>query len=214
MKTRPIAILALLVLVGTLTGCSHSPVRVKLKGGSATAPIDNGTPATIETGGTVTTLPVPAGSTVESVSAVPATATSAAVPAAVRVVLAGPSEMRSETHQERASSGAIDTKVATKRIEIEAAVAERKPLLWVALGCGVLGVLLLVVVKEWPALGKGFLTAGVVAGVAWKVSDVPSWAFLGVLVAVGLLIAGYKRAEWDRDGNGIPDVLEKQSRSG
>jgi len=214
MKTRPIAILALLVSVGTLTGCNHSPARVKLKGSSAIAPIDNGTPATLEIGGTITTLPVPAGSTVESVAAVPASATSEAIPASVKVVLAGPSEMRSETHQERASSGAIDTKVATKRIEIEAAVAERKPLLWVALGCGVLGVLLLVVVKEWPALGKGFLAAGVVAGVAWKVSDVPSWAFLAVLVAVGLLIAGYKRAEWDKDGNGIPDVLEKQSRSG
>jgi hypothetical protein len=214
MKTKSIAIIALLVLVGSLTSCKHLPARVQLKGGKAVAPIDNGTPATLEIGGTVTTLPVPAGSTVESVASVPASATSAAIPATVKVVLAGPSEMRSETHQERASSGAIDTKVATKRIEIEAAVAERKPLLWVALGCGVLGVLLLVVVKEWPALGKGFLAAGVVAGVAWKVSDVPSWAFLGVLVAVGLLIAGYKRAEWDKDGNGIPDVLEKQSRSG
>jgi hypothetical protein len=54
--------------------CVRNP-HVRLKGGIASGRSDIGTPATVETGGTVTTVPLPTGSTVESTPGTPATAT-------------------------------------------------------------------------------------------------------------------------------------------
>jgi hypothetical protein len=149
---------------------------------------------------------------VETVPGVPATATAAAVPAAVKVTLAAASELRVESTQESATTGTVDARVAIKRIEVEAASSERKWLLWTAIACGVLGVLAFVIVKEWPVIGKGLLTASGLAFLAWKVSDVPSWAFVLALASTALCVFIYKRAEWDRDGDGIPDILETKSK--
>jgi hypothetical protein len=210
---KPVSFCFAAIVVFCLVGCGVALPKVKVKGATAQGPRDIGAPAVVESGGTVTTLPVPAGSTVESVPAVPASATSGAIPASVKVVLAGASELRSETHQAKASSGTTDTTVAVKRIEMESAASERRPLIWVAIVCGVLGVLARSLVKEWPAVGNGLLGASVLAALAWKVAEIPWWAFAALLVVVALGIAFYKRAEWDKDGNSIPDVLEKQSRS-
>jgi len=212
MKTKDVIRLILCgvitLLVLCLFGCGMALPRVKVLGATAQGPRDIGAPAVVESGGTVTTLPVPAGSTVESVPAVPASATSAAIPASVRVVLAGASELRSETHQAKASSGSTDTTVAVKRIEVESAAEERRWLLWAAIGCGVVGLVLKSMLPAWPALSNGLLVGAVAAGCAWKLAEVPAWLWLAVLAAAGLMVAGYKRAEFDANGNGIPDVLE------
>ena len=208
---KPVTFCFVAMLVLCLLGCGTALPKVKVKGATAQGPRDIGAPATVESGGTVTTLPVPAGSTVESVPAVPASATSAAIPAAVKVVLAGASELRSETHASKASSGSTDSTVAVKRIEVENAASERRPLLWAAIACGVLGILARSLVKEWPAVGNGLLGAAVLAAIAWKVAEVPWWAFAALLAVVALGIAFYKRAEWDANGNGIPDALEKKT---
>jgi hypothetical protein len=46
----------------------------------------------------------------------------------------------------------------------------------------------------------------------WKLSDLPSW-FIAVAIAAvaggAFLILGYKRAEADLNGDGIPDRLQK-----
>jgi hypothetical protein len=34
--------------------------------------------------------------------------------------------------------------------------------------------------------------------------------WLAVLAGAGLMVAGYKRAEWDANGNGIPDAFESK----
>lgn len=191
-----------------LVGCGLTLPKVKVKGATAQGPRDIGAPATVQSEGTVTTLPVPAGSTVESTVGVAATAANAAIPAAVKVVLAGASELRSESHQERASSGSTDSTVAVKRIEVESAAEERRWLLWAAIGCGVVGLVLKSLLPAWPALSNGLLVGAVAAGAAWKLCEVPAWLWLAVLVGAALMVAGYKRAEWDKNGNGIPDVLE------
>jgi hypothetical protein len=115
-----------------------------------------------------------------------------------------------ESHGEAASTGTVDTTVAVKKAELTQASKDRAPLLWVAIACGVLGVVARIVVKEWPAIGNGFLAAAALAGIAWKVAEVPWWGFLGIFLVVGAIMAGYKRAEWDRDGNGLPDFLERK----
>jgi hypothetical protein len=211
MKTKDvIRLISLALLVFCFVGCGLALPRVKVKGATAQGPRDIGAPATVETGGTVTTLPVPAGSTVESTVGVAATASNAAIPAVVKVVLAGASELRAESHQAKASSGSTDSTVAVKRIEVESAASERRWLLWAAIGCGVVGLVLKSMLPAWPALSNGLLVGAVAAGAAWKLSEVPAWLWLAVLVGMGLLVAGYKRAEWDKNGNGVPDCLESK----
>ena len=207
---KPVSFCFVAMVVLCLLGCGTALPKVKVKGATAQGPRDIGAPATVESGGTVTTLPVPAGSTVESVPAVPASATSAGIPAAVRVVLAGASELRSETHASKASSGSTDSTVAVKRIEVESAAEERRWLLWAAIGCGVVGLVLKSMLPAWPALSNGLLVGAVAAGCAWKLAEVPAWLWLAVLAGAGLMVAGYKRAEWDANGNGIPDALESK----
>jgi hypothetical protein len=196
------------LLVCFCTGCATKP---KARAGKtySIAPADPGTPATASSASSVATLPVPAGSSVESVPARPATPTTPAEPATVKVVLSAPSELRVESHGESASTGTVDTTVAVKKAELTQASHDRAPLLWVAIACGVLGVVARIVVKEWPAIGNGFLAAAALAGVAWKVAEVPWWGFLGVFLVVGAIIAGYKRAEWDANKDFIPDQFQK-----
>jgi hypothetical protein len=207
---KPVSFCFVAMVVLCLVGCGLALPKVKVKGATAQGPRDIGAPAVVESGGTVTTLPVPAGSTVESVPAVPASATSAGIPAAVKVVLAGASELRSETHASKASSGSTDSTVAVKRIEVESAASERRWLLWAAIGCGVVGLVLKSMLPAWPALSNGLLVGAVAAGCAWKLAEVPAWLWLAVLAGAGLMVAGYKRAEWDKDGNNIPDFLESK----
>lgn len=207
---RLIACGVMTLLVLSLLGCGMALPRVKVPGASAQGPKDIGAPATVESGGTVTTLPVPAGSTVESVAGIPASASNAAIPAVVKVVMAGVSELRSETHSSKASSGSTDSTVAVKRIEVESAAEERRWLLWAAIGCGVVGLVIKSMLPQWPALSNGLLVGAVAAGCAWKLAEVPAWLWLAVLAGAGLMVAGYKRAEWDANGNGIPDALESK----
>ena len=198
----------LFLLVMLVSGCATAP-RVKVGGSSAVGPVDPGTPARVESASTVATLPVPAGSVVEAVPAHAATAETKGIPASVRVTLATPSEFRLESHGEAATTGTVDTSVAVKRAELAQASADRSPLLWVAIVCGVAGVLALGLLKEWPIYGRALLAAAAVAGVAWKVAEVPWWAFAVVIVLAGLGVCFYKRGQWDANGNGIPDILEK-----
>ena len=207
---KPVTFCFVAMVVLCLLGCGTALPKAKVRGATAQGPRDIGAPAVVESGGTVTTLPVPAGSTVESVPAVPASATSAGIPAVVKVVLAGASELRSETHASKASSGSTDSTVAVKRIEVESAASERRWLLWAAIGCGVVGLVLKSMLPAWPALSNGLLVGAVAAGCAWKLAEVPAWLWLAVLVGAGLMVAGYKRAEWDANGNGIPDALESK----
>jgi hypothetical protein len=46
---------------------------------------------------------------------------------------------------------------------------------------------------------------------AWKFAEVPGWIWgLGLLTAF-LSWAFYTRGQWDKDGNGVPDFMQKKS---
>jgi hypothetical protein len=201
--------LALLLVVAFGTSCAS--VRARLSGGtSANAPADNGTPARASSVSSVSTVPLPAGSSVETKPGTPETATSPGVAPSVKVTLSAPSELRVETTAEAATTGTIDTEMAKHRITVETEAAERKPLLWTAIGCLVIGVLALGFLKEWPIIGRSFLAASALSGAAWKVAEIPWWAFAVVLLVAGLAVAFYKRAEWDANRDGIPDALQRK----
>lgn len=196
MKTA-LALLACLAFAG----CASLP-RATISTGSAVGPRDNGTPAKVSSGSTVTTAVIPTGSTI--------TFTPADSVAPVTATISAPMELRTESRTESAQTGTVDTTVATKRIEVESAADERRPLLWVAIACGVLGVLAFALLKEWPIIGRALLAASALAGVAWKVAEVPWWAFAAVLLFAAIAVAFYKRAEWDADKDGIPDILQRK----
>jgi hypothetical protein len=198
---------ALLVLVASLVGGCAAKPRAKAGQASAMAPADPGTPAFASSGSSVAMLPVPAGSTVETVPGKPAEAGKPGEPAQVKVTLAAPSELRVESHGEASSTGTVDATVAVKKAELAQASADRAPLLWAAIASLVAGVVF--VVMKWPGVATvAFVAAGCFFA-AWKLAEVPWWAGLLAVVAGAALFLGYKRGEWDADGNGTPDFLER-----
>jgi hypothetical protein len=207
---RAVGVVVLITaLASCLPGCAS--VRARLKGGaSANAPKDNGTAASVSSGTSVSTVPLPVGSTVETVQGTPETATSPAVPPSVRVTLAAPSELRVETTAEAATTGTIDTATAKHRIDVETASAGRAPLLWAAIVAA--GGAVVLMVMKWPTAA---MLCGIGSGVfffAWRVSGLPDWFwFIGAAAVLSgaCLMLGYKRAEWDANGDFIPDALQK-----
>lgn len=211
-------------LLFLLGGCSRNP-SIKTGDTTVTGPRDAGQPAKVNTAKTGETVTLPEGSTIKVTTteaapaqpAAPATDENPAMPAqpatpkvtVTEIVPAGPVEWQRTETTVQADTGTVDTSVARHRIE----VAERRWLLWAAIGCGVGGIIIRSMLPAWPALSNGLLLAAVLAGLAWKLADIPSWIWLLALGAVALLILGYKRAEWDKDGDGVPDLLQRQRPS-
>lgn len=195
------------------TGCNllRRAPSIKLPTGeTVTGPKDAGTPPTINTSDAGTTMAIPAGSTVKvtATEAQPATQDKPAVPATT-VTEITPAKDTMIQHTEKkvqASAGTVDTTVRKHEID----VAERRVLLYIAIACGIAGIVLKSMMPAWPALSNGLLVGAVLAGAAWKFAEVPAWLWLAVLAGVGMMVLGYKRAEWDANGDGIPDVLQRR----
>jgi hypothetical protein len=176
---------------------------------------DAGKGATLNTSNAKEIIPLPTGTKITTtetpaVPAKPATATAPAEPAqpAKTVTIVepgGPTEWIKTETTVNADTGAVDTSVAKHRIDVE----ERRWLLWAALGCGVAGVFLKSMLPAWPGLSNGLLLAAGIAFVSWKVAALPEWLWIGVALIFGAKALGYKKAEWDKNGDGIPDVLQK-----
>ncbi len=205
--------IALAILCALLAGCATtSKIRTKL--GEVIAPKDAGKPATLDTATTGDSVQLPKGSrlTVTKVAAIPFTPATvnapqqAAQPAkeVVQVELAADSTWTRQAETVQAQTGTVDTTIATHKID----VAERRWLLWAAIGCGIGGVVLRSMMPAWPGLSNGLLLGAALAFASWKFSELPAWIWATGIVVVGLIALGYKRAEWDKDGDGIPDVLE------
>lgn len=200
-----------------LSGCGLLNRQPVIKSGEITVrgPADAGKPATLTTSNTGTTVPLPEGSVIvvtetAAQPAQPATSTEPAVPAkpavtVTEIIPGGPTEVRKIESTVKADTGTVDTSVRQHQID----VAERRWLLWTAIGCGIVGIVVRSMLPAWPALSNGLLAAAALAGLSWKLADVPSWIWLAALLVVGLLVLGYKRAEWDANKDGIPDILQK-----
>lgn len=198
----------LAVAIFLLVGCKTVP-RIKSKVADVIGVADNGKPATLDSGETKQAVVIPAASpvAVTRIEAVPATETTPFQPAREVFSFTPAKETRWEAVSStlRADTGVIDTTVATAKIEAE----ERRWLLLTAIGCAVVGVLAKSLLPAWPAIPNGLLLMAVIAGVTWKVSALPDWLF--ALGGAGwLLAAGYKRAELDKDKDGVPDFLQKK----
>lgn len=221
-RTCVAVVLAFLVLaVGgliLLSGCSLPGRRGSIKAGPvAVQGVANaGTPAMLATDEEGESIEIPAGSELlitetAAIEARPATSTAPAIEARPAVketalVFPGTSHWRRNRATVRADTGTIDTTVAKHSLDI----AERRWLLWAAIGCGVGGLVVRSMLPTWPSLSNGLLLAAVAAGVSWKLAEVPAWLWLGIIAVVALIIAGYKRREWDKDGDGIPDALQSK----
>lgn len=194
-----------------LTSCSVFRLpKVSIPNGpSARAPQDNGTPAVVASDTATTTFDAPAGSTmsVETRAALPATSSIPAIPETRIVHWTFPALTRVATVENRssASSGTIDTSVAKHRIDIDS----RRFLLYIAAICGAGGIIARLVFKEWPTIGNALIIAGACAFAAWRLAEIPTWLWMVVLGIAAAIVLGYKRAEWDRNGDGVPDILQK-----
>lgn len=135
----------------------------------------------------------------------------AASPAKTTTTYTFPSEAKEvETRQDKAiviaNERAPDQTVALKKLDNH----ERRILLYVAIVSLALGVAAKSLIPAWPGASTTcFIVAGIL-GAAWKFSEVPWWAALGVAALYLAIAGGYKRGEVDANGNGIPDRLEKK----
>lgn len=204
-----------LSLVLLCTGCSLIRMpKVGIPGGpTAIGHRDAGTPAVVTSDTDTTTFDAPAGSTMtaETHAAVPATNTTPTIPEyrIVKWTFPAPTRVTTTDKKDTASTGTIDTTVAKHRIDVE----DRRVLLYASMICGALGLIARIALKEWPTAGNALLLASALAFASWKLAEIPTWLWVLVLVVAGAVILGYKRAEWDANGDGIPDALQRKPQS-
>ncbi len=206
------------LILGCLSGCSLLPSRADIKIGDSKVkgPANPGTPATLATFNAGETLPLMAGSRViitrfKAVAGKPAANGQPAVEAqpereVTEIIPAGDTQWQRTEARVQADTGTVDTSVAKHAID----AADRRWLLWAAIGCGIGGVVLRSLMPAWAGLSNGLLIGAALAFGAWKLSDIPSWMWAAAIGVMALLALGYKRAEWDKNGDGIPDALQKK----
>ena len=200
-------LLASIALVLLLAACSTLP-RIRIGKAEVAAPKDAGTPATLKSGEVRTGFRIPGKSrmTIAKTEAVAATAETPFKPA-VEVTtfdFSEPTQFEQIANTMAASTGTVDTTVAKRRIDVESKV----PLLYAAIGAGVAAVVFMVL--KWPSVA---MLCGIASGAffaAWRLADIPWWVGLLALIAGGALMLGYKRAEWDVNGDFIPDQLQRK----
>lgn len=159
-------------------------------------------PAKVETEKTETVTTIGAGTKAE----IPAEV--AGKPVVVSVVLPA---IKVVSEEMKTAATASNERAPDKSVEIHKIdAAERRWLLWAAIGCGIVGVVIRQLMPAWPSLSHGLLVGAALAFGAWKFDQIPQWIFAVVIGAVALIALGYKRSEWDANHNGIPDVLEKK----
>jgi hypothetical protein len=213
-------------VVLSLTGCAafgkhRAKVRATelIAGAQADAPKDNATPASVDSSGEELRLPIPAGSVIketrtDAIPAVPATAEAPAVlatPATIVREIHLPAEtvLTQKAQRVDTRTGTIDTSVRLKQVEAE----ESRWLLWAAIGCGIGGIVVRSALPAWPGLSNGLLLGAACAFVAWKFSALPAWLFLLPIALMAAKALGYKRAEWDANGDGVPDLLQRKTKT-
>lgn len=194
------------VCLAVLPGCSVLP-KVKLPGiGQVSAFEDAGKPATIDADTERTGFRVPKNSKVTVVRTEPLPGEGFLLPGKTQwtVELPEPTDFMQEVRRIQASTGTVDTSVAMHKADL----AERRWLLFVAVGCALAGLIIRSMLPAWPSLSNGLLLGAAVAGISWKLAEIPGWLWaVGILISL-ILVAGYKRAEWDKDKDGIPDFLQ------
>jgi hypothetical protein len=211
------AALPLLASIVLLCGCAPwgRPV-IKGAGLTVTGLKDAGSPATVNTTQAGERLALPKGSRIwlkqkEAVPARPATENAPESPEqpaeTVTVIEPGDATFWEKTVSTvKADTGTVDTSVAKHRIDTES----RRPLLYCAIAAVVAGLGFMYVRFQAIAV-MCFIGAGAFF-LAWRMSEISPWVGGLFLVAAVAGFAFYKRAEWDADGDGVPDFLQKKRK--
>lgn len=198
-----VGVIVLVVLVIVLfSGCSAFSKRPKISGNgiSVLGVPDAGKAATLDSGTSVATLPLPVGSTLvmtksEAMAGIPEKGQQAQ-PAkeVVEVKLGGPTEWRKTESTVKADTGTVDVSIAKHRID----VVENRYLLFASIGAAIAGGFFLYIKYPTPALMCG--AASVVFFLAWRLVGLPDyfWGIGALAVGGGLfLYLGHRRGESD-----------------
>ncbi len=122
--------------------------------------------------------------------------------------------LKGATLVHRAASSEVSVappRAPDKTIEMHKAdLAERRYLLFIGIGLGIAAIAVKSLLPVWPGLWKGAAAGSVLALAAWKIMEIPAWAFMCAIGVSALLAFGYKRAELDLNGDGIPDRLQRK----
>jgi hypothetical protein len=199
-KTRVRAVFILFAVL--LGGCALGRGVIRSKIASVTGVPDAGKPATLTSGEVRKGFRIPANSKV-LLTRTDATASTPAVESA-QFELSEPSEYQETSSRVDASTGTVDTTVRKAQIDAQ----ERRWLLWTAICSAIGGIALRAVVSSWPTIYNGAFALSALSFAAWKFSEIPAWVVFSVVVVAVCLVLGYKKAEWDRNGDGIPDFLQ------
>lgn len=195
----------LIILLG-LTGCATSGL-IRKGGFKLQPPKDASMPSVVNSGEILAETVIPAG-TVKTILESQGTATEPAKKE-TRYTFTEETVERSVEKTESATLAnprAPDQTVALAKV----AAAERRYLLFVGIGLFVSAIALKALLPAWKGLANGAFLGAVLALAAWKLAEIPAWIFLVAIGVSGLLALGYKRGELDRDGDGIPDFIQKQ----
>lgn len=211
---KRVATTAILIAICAIAGVSCRSVvpfiKSKKTGVEVVGNKDAGTPATSDTSTTKEIVAIPAGSTITKTVIAATPQEPAKEVTEVKVTV--PTEIVTNRVTEKLSTGTIDTTVAQRRIEIEAESENKRPILYTAIGLLVLAIALFALLPQWKGLYTAAGIGSALTFAAWKLSDIPAWAGAVLLLVVGLVALGYKKGEIDKNGDGIPDILQRNHR--
>lgn len=186
-----------------LGGCG-TVGRIVSGGTKVTGVTDAGKPATLTSGEVRTGFRVPAKSRL-TITRTDATQTSPAVEVSTWD-FSEPTQFEQQASTILANTGTVDTSVRKHQID----AAERRWLLFAAIGCAIAGLVVHSLIPAWPGLSNGLLVASPLAFAAWKFAEIPAWLWAVAVLVMAVLALGYKRAEWDANKDFIPDILQKK----
>lgn len=187
-----------------LSGCALGRGIIRTKSAHVVGVPDAGKPATLSSGETKRTLEIPAQSEIV-VARVEASATTPATETTTFKIPAATAYVETAARVD-ANTGTVDTTVRKAQIDAQ----ERRWLIWTAIGAAIAGVAMRAVLSQWPALSNGAFVLSGLAFAAWKISEIPTWLVFSVVAVVVCLVLGYKKAEWDANGDNIPDFLQRK----
>jgi hypothetical protein len=199
-----------LMILTALAGCASKPGVITTAKGAIVTPENASAPSAIATATATESTAIPKGSTI-TVTETPATAQAPAqkVTAYNFAEAATQTRVEESTRAEVAPPRAPDQTVALRKADN----AARTPLLYAAIGAGAIA--LGFMVMKWPTAAAASGGASVVFFIAWQAAGLPAWFYMvGILllVAGACVVLGYKRAEWDANGDGIPDILQQKKK--
>jgi hypothetical protein len=197
----------LLPLLSLLLAACSSGKATSKSGSSVTPPANAETPSSISESTANEVLDLPKNSTIVE-EKIAATDTA---PAVDRRTITVASDTVQKTVTNDSQVIVSPPRPPDKTVELYKARAEdRKPLLiWAGIAFAA-GIITRGFIPAWPSISNGCFGAAIVLLGAWKFAEIPWWASLFVIGLVVVMILFYKRGEWDRDSDWVPDVIQKK----